>query len=69
MSRAGAVERAGFTIAVLVLLATHMLGFDQAGRPLIAGWLPLDLGYRVVWMVAAAALVVWMTARLWPDRE
>jgi hypothetical protein len=61
------LERALFWAAVVALLALHMLGFDQAGRPLVFGWTPYDLVYRVGWMALAAGLVAWMTTRLWPN--
>lgn len=61
------VELGLFWLAVAVLLGAHMLGFGQQGRALWFGWLPIDLAYRVAWMGAAAALVFWMTGRLWPD--
>lgn len=63
------LERALFWLAVAALLGAHMLGFGQGGRPLWFGWIPLDLAYRVAWMAAAAAVVWWMTARLWPDQN
>ena len=44
-----------------------MFGFGQGGRPLLFGWMPIDLAYRVLWMLLAAGLVFWMTARLWSD--
>ena len=56
-----------FWIAVIALLAAHMLGLGQDGRPLLLGWLPYDLAYRIAWMAGAAILVFWMTARLWPE--
>jgi hypothetical protein len=54
-----------FWAAVVVLLIAHMFGFGQGGRPLLFGWMPIDLAYRVLWMLLAAGLVFWMTARLW----
>jgi hypothetical protein len=58
-----------FGVVVALLLATHMLRFGQAGRPLLLGWMPIDFAFRLAWMAAAMATVFWMTARLWPDRE
>ncbi len=63
------VERWLFAIAVALLLATHMLRFGQGDRALVLGWVPIDLAYRLVWLCAATAVVFWMTARLWPNRE
>jgi hypothetical protein len=56
-----------FWAAVAVLLVAHMFGFGQGGRPLLFGWVPIDLAYRVLWMLLAAGLVFWMTARLWSN--
>lgn len=61
------VELTLFWVAVAVLLVAHMFGFGQRGRPLLFGWMPIDLAYRVLWMLLAAGLVFWMTARLWSD--
>jgi hypothetical protein len=59
------VELILFWAAVVALLIAHMFGFGQGGRPLLFGWMPIDLAYRVLWMAFAAGLVFWMTARLW----
>jgi hypothetical protein len=56
-----------FWVAVVVLLVAHMFGFGQGGRPLLFGWMPIDLAYRVLWMLLAGCLVFWMTGRLWGD--
>lgn len=63
------VEHGLFWFAVAVLLVAHMFGFGQGARPLLFGWMPLDLVYRLGWIAAAAGLVFWMTGRLWPDNE
>jgi hypothetical protein len=63
------VELGLFAAAVLALLVAHMFGFGQGGRPLVLGWMPLDLVYRLGWIALAAGLVFWMTGRLWPERE
>jgi hypothetical protein len=63
------IERGLFWLAVVGLLGLHMLGFGQGERPLLLGWVPIDLAYRVLWMALAAAVVFWMTGRMWPDRE
>jgi hypothetical protein len=59
------VELTLFWAAVAVLLVAHMFGFGQGDRALLLGWLPIDLAYRLLWMLLAACLVFWMTARLW----
>ena len=58
-----------FWLVIATLLITHMLGFGQGDRPLWFGWMPVDLGYRLIWILAAAAAVFWMTGRLWPDED
>lgn len=63
------VEHGLFWAAVAVLLVAHMFGLGQGDRPLLLGWVPLDLAYRVGWIALAAALVFWMTGRLWPNDE
>ena len=61
------LERGLFWLAVVVLLAAHMVSCEQGDRPLVLGWLPIDMAYRVAWMACAAGLVAWMTTRLWPE--
>jgi hypothetical protein len=58
-----------FWLVVALLLATHMLQFGQAGRPLLLGWMPIDFAFRLGWLTVAAGVVFWMTGRLWLDRE
>jgi len=67
--RPSAWEKVLFGLCVVALLATHMISIEQGERPLVLGWLPVDMAYRVVWMAAAAGLVAWMTTRLWPEPE
>lgn len=62
-------EQVLFAIAVIVLLAAHMLRFDQGERALILGFMPIDFAYRLAWLAAASGVVFWMTGRLWPERE
>lgn len=33
---------------------------------MIAGFLPWDLAYAVLWMLAAAGAVLYLTDRVWP---
>lgn len=58
-----------FGLAVALLLAAHMLRFDQGERALIFGVLPIDFAYRLAWLGLASGVVFWMTGRLWPERE
>jgi hypothetical protein len=62
-------ERMLFGLAVVVLLAAHMLRFDQGESALIFDVLPIDFAYRLAWLAAAGGVVFWMTGRLWPERE
>ena len=34
---------------------------------MIAGFLPWDLAYAVFWMIAATAVVLYLTERVWRD--
>mgnify|MGYP001357911869 CR=1 FL=1 len=52
---------------VLVALAVLHVVDPWGGRgPDVAG-MPWDLAYHLLWMIAAAAAVLYMTYRVWPD--
>lgn len=55
---------------IAALLVLH-LDFWNAGRggALILGVLPYDLAYHLAWMLAAWAVVVYMTVKVWPDEQ
>lgn len=65
MTRRG--EQGLFGLAVVLLLAAHMLRFDQGERALVLGFMPIDFAYRLAWLAAASGVVFWMTGRLWPE--
>ena len=54
---------AGFAL----LIVTH-LDFWRPQRPeLYFGWLPEDLAYRLLWMLAAWAYLLFFTRWVWRD--
>lgn len=52
-------------VLVSVLLAGHLLQPSPGIEPMVVGWLPWDLGYHLLWMAAAAAVVWFMTDVVW----
>ena len=56
-----------FWAVVVALLIAHMFSVEQGERALVLGWIPVDMAYRVAWMICAAGVVAWMTTRLWPE--
>jgi hypothetical protein len=61
------VVRLRFAVVVVVLLGLHVFDPFAAAAPRLPASIPWDLGYHLMWMVAAAATVVWMTHRVWKD--
>ncbi len=50
-------------LAVLVLLVLHNDGWNrERTAQAIWGWVPVDLAYHVVWVVASSA-VLWLVMR------
>lgn len=53
----------------LLFLAGLLLGHLDSWRPQRAvvwfGWLPEELAWRIAWMLAAWAFVVWFTRAVW----
>ena len=51
-------------LGLVILLALHLFWrSDEAA--LYAGWLPRELGYRVLWMVLAWAYLIYFCRYLW----
>ena len=55
--------------ALVVLVVLHV--FPIPGDPswMLAGFMPWDLAYPLLWMAGAAAVVVFMTGPPWPEEE
>ena len=58
-------------LAVLVtaLLVLHIDVWNHGQGGLVFGWMPYDLAYHLAWMLAATAVVIYMTLGPWPDDE
>lgn len=63
------VARRALGAALVVLVVLHVYP-PITGTPdddLIGGFLPWDLAYPLLWMAAAAVLVLFMTGAPWPS--
>jgi hypothetical protein len=58
---------AGFWLATLALAAAHLFRFQHDDSALYLGWLPADLAFRIVWIIAATLLVFAMTSVSWRE--
>ncbi len=56
-------------VLVGVLLVGHVVQPAPGIEPMILGWIPWDLGYHLLWMAAAAAVVWFMTDVVWHRDE
>ncbi len=63
--RATRVERGVAVIGLVVLLVLHFDAWREPDPAARVGWLPLELAWRLAWMVAAGAYLWWFTARFW----
>lgn len=54
-------------IALVVLVVLHVVPVPGDPDWLLAGFLPWDLAYHLLWMAAAAGVVLYMTGPPWPD--
>ncbi|MCA9693572.1 MAG: DUF3311 domain-containing protein [Myxococcales bacterium] len=53
---------------VAALLALHVDTWNKGQvDPLVLGWMPVDLAYHVGWVLAATAVIFYMTGRVWPE--
>jgi hypothetical protein len=59
-------------VAVLLILHVDVFnhlepGSDPSDGVAPVGWLPWDMAYHLLWMVAAAGAVFYLTAKVWPS--
>lgn len=68
MSLTRAHHRRIFAVLVIALIVLHVdfWNLDRGGA-LIFGVLPLDFAYHLGWTAAAWLLIVYLTARVWPE--
>ncbi len=53
-----------------LLFGSHVAYFPAQSTELMFGWMPVDLVYRLVWMVLAWLYLMHFTAKVWgPDGE
>lgn len=60
--------RRTLSVMLVVLVVLHVVPLPIEGFT-IAGFLPWDLGYHLLWMAAATLVVLYMTGPAWPDEE
>lgn len=58
-------ERTLMVTPLVVLLLLHFDVWREPDPAARVGWLPLELAWRLAWMVAASAYLWWFTARFW----
>ncbi len=59
-----------FWLFVSILAILHVDFFNHGESMwLIFGWLPVDLVYHLVWVILAAASVVYLTKYVWQDYD
>ena len=60
---------AALAVLVTALLVLHIDVWNHGQGGLVFGWMPYDLAYHLAWMLAATAVVIYMTLGPWPDDE
>ena len=51
------------------LVLTHLIPWLEPTPRLLAGVLPVELAWRLAWMAAAFAYLLWFTVRIWRPQE
>lgn len=54
-----------FAVMVIALLVTHVVQWEPGEGLTLLRFIPWDLGYHLLWMVAASGAVLYMTEVLW----
>lgn len=60
-------NKVALAVLVVVLLVTHVVQWRPGLEPMVLGFMPWDLAYHLIWMVAAAAVIFWWTTVDWDD--
>ena len=61
------VARRGLNVALLLLVALHVLPTPGDPQWVLLGFVPWDLAWHLLWMLAALGVVLFMTGPPWPD--
>ena len=51
----------------LLLLALHLHFWVDAGPLLLMGWLPVDLAYRIAWLMLAWVYMIFFCKMVWRE--
>ncbi|MEM7155320.1 MAG: hypothetical protein AAF799_20900 [Myxococcota bacterium] len=54
-------------VMLVVLVVLHVLPVPGDPSWTLAGFLPWDLAYHLLWMAAATVVVLYMTGPAWPE--
>ena len=56
-------------VGAALLVALHLDSWRPRRAVLWGGWMPEELGYRLLWMALAFAYLLWFCAAVWRPRE
>ena len=59
------LERVAAVAGLAFLCLLHFDFWREPDPAARVGWLPLELAWRLAWMVASGAYLWWFTARFW----
>ncbi|MEM9458605.1 MAG: hypothetical protein AAGF11_30800 [Myxococcota bacterium] len=59
--------RRGLNVALVVLVVLHVVPVPGDPQWIALGFIPWDLAYPLIWILAAALVVLLMTGPAWPD--
>ncbi len=54
-------------LGLVALVAAHL--YRTTSTELVLGWMPVELAYRLVWMIMAWVFLLFFTARIWGEGE
>ncbi len=65
--RSVATARRILSVALAGLVVLHIVPPGGDPQWMLLGFMPWDLAYHLLWMIVAAAVVLYMTGPPWPD--
>lgn len=57
------------TVGFLLLLAGHLDFWRPRSAEIVLGWIPVELAWRLAWMLAAWLYLMAFTRFVWRDEE
>ena len=56
-------------VGFVVLVVLHLDFWRPQSGQLLLGWLPVELAYRIAYVILAWIYMLWICSRVWPEED